>query len=370
MKKKFSRHWPYLITGPVLSFMLILFWYFNQNYLSQDKTAAVLLLENPVLTFGLIIFGSFISAFIFGEFGLKTPLTYEPLVFSLLGGFLMGVGATVAAMSVHSAVLFNLAGIFNLTAFMITKGWIYAGSMVLGGFLGSKLLIYLTLKTKYLKKDFFIPRAFTLKRNQRIIFYLLICLYVFLILAILLFSKLDFKGRISFILASMLLIIFGAITERGTICMSSMLKEWFIAASGYVWRNILFTIMCLAFFYQAGLRLSLYQPIVLEKYIQNPNLLIFGSVLMGFGFIFADGCFIGSLWKAGQGNVINMIGILGMLVGIGLSQLSISKVTASLKISNVPNHLDAIMPPLMFLALLWIAGILLFLIFKPKHYRY
>jgi hypothetical protein len=159
MIKKYLRHWSFLITGPILAFLLVLFWYFNQSYLSQTKGPVALLLENPILTFGLIIFGAFISAFISGEFSIKTPVTYEPLIFALVGGILMGCGAVIAAMSVHSVVLFNLAGIFNLTAFMITKGWIYAVCMILGGFVGARLFKYLILKTKHLKKDFLYTRG-------------------------------------------------------------------------------------------------------------------------------------------------------------------------------------------------------------------
>lgn len=331
-----------------------------------------MLLENPILTFGLIIFGAFISAFISGEFGIKTPVTYEPLIFSFVGGILMGCGAVLAAMSVNSVVLFNLAGIFNLTAFMITKGWIYAVCMVFGGSIGAKVFTYLILKTGRLKKDFFIPEALLAEKNQRIIFFVLVSLFTLFVLAIGIFSVLILQEKISFILAIILLVLFGIIVERGTICMSSMLKEWFIARSAYVWRSVLFTIMCLAFLYQAGLKMSLYQPIEMEKHIQNLDLLIIGSFFMGFGFIFSDGCFIGSLWKAGQGNIINIGGILGMLIGIGISQLGIAQFMAVKKgvASQAPNYLNSIMSPVLFLILLWVIGILLLAAFKEKHYRY
>jgi uncharacterized membrane protein YedE/YeeE len=370
MKENWRAHWSYLITGQILASALILFWYFNQNYLTQEKNQIVLLLENPLLTFGLISFGAFISAFIFGEFSIKTPITYEPLIFSFIGGIIMGIGAVLAAMSVHSVVLFNLAGVFNLTAFMITKGWVYMAFMILGGFAGSKLLVFLTLKTGSLKKNFFIPKVLTTKRNQKIIFYLFISLFIFFMLLVVLFSKLGTFEKLTFVFTCMFLILFGLIVERGTICMSSMLKEWFISRSAYVWRSVLFTIMCLALLYQIGLKLSLYKGIELERYVNNLDLLIAGSFLMGFGFIFADGCFIGSLWKAGQGNVINMFGIFGMLMGIAVSQMSINTIMPKNRVSIMPNYLSAMIDPFMFLLVLWCLGVLLFIIFKPARYRY
>ena len=374
MRKIYFKHWSFLTTGTLLSLLLIIFWYFNQNFLSQSKGPVVLLLENPILTFGLIIFGAFISASISGEFNIKTPVTYEPLVFALIGGVIMGSGAVIAAMSAHSIVLFNLAGIFNLTAFMIAKGWIYAVCMILGGFVGSKWFSFLILKTARFKKEFFIPKALMKEKNQKVVFITLLSLFSFFVLAIVLFSVLTAQEKIGFFSATVLLVFFGMIVERGTICMSSMLKEWFIAHSSYVWRSVLFTIMCLAFLYQVGLWLSLYPQIQMEQHIRNIGFLMLGSFLMGFGFIFADGCFIGSLWKAGQGNIINIVGIFGMLMGIGVSQ-GVTRLflgtkqgyTSGLAMSN---YLNTIINPILFLVFLWIIGILLLSIFKQKHYRY
>jgi uncharacterized membrane protein YedE/YeeE len=163
------------------------------------------------------------------------------------------------------------------------------------------------------------------------------------------------------------------VTERGTICMSSMLKEWFISHSSYIWRNVLFTIMLLALMYQLGLLFNLYGPVSVEKYISNPLLLMLGSFLMGVGFIFADGCFIGSLWKAGQGNVINMIGIAAMLLGIFSAQILFNNATLKNTITasgGIPNSLTALIKPLWFIMLLWFLGVLLLVVFKPKYYNY
>jgi uncharacterized membrane protein YedE/YeeE len=93
---------------------------------------------------------------------------------------------------------------------------------------------------------------------------------------------------------------------------------------------------------------------------------------MGFGFIFADGCFIGSLWKAGEGNVINVIGIFGLLGGIGTAQLVktifLKKMTEHS--SLISNHLTTILNPVVFLIILWLLGLLLLIVLKRKRYRY
>ncbi len=372
MKKVLARHWSYLLTGPILAVLLILFWYFNQSYLAPGKGTVALFLENPLPTFALIIFGAYIGAILSGEFSVKIPMTFEPLVFSFIGGCVAGIGSVIAEMSVHSVVLFNLAGVFTLPAFMVTKGWIYGLFMVLGGLAGSKLLVLLIPKTARLKREIIVPEILRSRKNHWIVFYPMVAFFAISILVVMLLARLTFSERAGLVLAMVLLVLFGLVTERGTVCMSSMLKEWFISHSAYVWRSVLFTIMCLALLYQVGRLLSLYEPMELESYVTNPVLLVAGSFLMGFGFIFADGCFIGSLWKAGQGNVINVIGIIGLLIGIGVSQFGKSMLGNPTTVSDghIPNDLSSVVSPLIFLIVLWLVGILLLLVFRQKRYRY
>ncbi len=372
MKKTLTRHWSYLLTGPVLAALLIIFWFVNQNYLTSDKGMVALFLENPIPTFGLIIFGAHIGAFLFGEFNIKLPMTFEPLLLSFAGGFVAGAGAAIAEMSVHSAVLFNISGVFTLPAFMITKGWMYGVFMVLGGFVASKLLVLTISKTARYRREISVPEVFQSRKNHRIIFFSLIAIFTIAVLIVLVIPQLTIFEKTGFILAMVLLIVFGFVVERGTVCMSSMLKEWFISRSAYVWRSVLFTIMCLALLYQAGLNLSLYEPIALENYISNPVCLMIGSFLLGFGFIFADGCFIGSLWKAGQGNVINVISLVALVIGIGVVQFGKTLFIKQVNTTPgfIPNYLSSIMSPVLFLVILWVIGIFLFFIFKQRRYRY
>ena len=173
MKNIIRRHWSFLPTGLTLAALLILFWFFNRSYLGTAKGTVASFLENPLSTFILIIFGAYVAASLSGEFSVKLPLTFEPLVMSFAGGFIAGVGAVIAGMSVHSTILFNLAGVFTLPAFMITKGWIYIAFMVLGGAVGSKLLVLLTLKIGRYKREIVLPDALQNRKSQRIIFYVL-----------------------------------------------------------------------------------------------------------------------------------------------------------------------------------------------------
>ena len=372
MRRILYKHWPYLPTGLSLAALLIIFWFFDQTYLGANAGRVTQILENPILTFGLIIFGAYTGAFISGEFSVKIPLNFAPLVMAVVGGFLAGVGAVIAGMSTNSVVLFNLAGVFTLSAFMITTGWIYIAFMILGGFAGARLFVWAISKIPAVKRTIPVPGVLASKSNQRITFFALLIILVISVFVVLLLPQLNISTKLGLITAVLLLMLFGFVVERGTICMSSMLKEWFISRSAYVWRSVLFTIMFLALLYQTGLQLHLYESIVVEDYVQSPGFLILGSFLMGFGFIFADGCFIGSLWKAGEGNVINVIGIFGLLGGIGTAQvvktIFLKKMTEHS--SLISNHLTTILNPVVFLIILWLLGLLLLIVLKRKRYRY
>jgi len=369
MKKVISRHWSFLPTGLGLAVLLIVFWFFNQSYLAPAKGAVAATLENPLPTFALILLGAYVAASLSGEFSLKAPLTVEPLVLALAGGFVAGAGAVIAEMSIHSVVLFSLAGVFTLPAFLIVKGWVYIAAMALGGLVGARLLVLVIVRTGRGQRELKLPVAWRVRAESRKGLFVVGGLFAAGLVAASL-APLAAPEKLGLMLAMVLLALFGFVAERGTVCLSSMLKEWFISHSAYVWRSVLFTIMCLALLYQAGLSLRLYQPIALEDSISNPALLLVGSFLMGLGFVFADGCFIGSLWKAGQGNLVNVAGIAGLLVGMGMLQAARKLVPLAPVPTEIPNHLDTIARPWLWVGILWAAGLLALFVFRPKRYRY
>jgi hypothetical protein len=362
----YGRHWSYLPTGLVLSALLIVFWYLNRHYLAAGRGPVAGFLENPLPTFALIIYGAFVAARVAGEFGIRLPLTFEPLLLAAAGGVVAGVGSVVAGMSVSSVVLFNLAGVFTLPAFMITQGWIYAALMIAGGALASRLLVVTTLQMGRLKREINLPVVLTGGRTLRLVMVVLTVLFAAALGA----SLLRPQAGAELAVAMCLMVAFGFVVERGTVCMSSMVKELFISRSAYVWRSVLFTVMCLALFYQLGLQMGLFGPILVDAAVTAPVLLAAGSFLMGFGFVFADGCFIGSLWKAGQGSAVNMVGILGLVAGIGAARTLDSLFSRFPASGTIPNHLGGAIGPWLPVGVLWVVGAVLLVRFRRKRYRY
>ena len=367
MSSLIRRHWYYLPAGLFLSAILIVFWYVNRDYLAPGGATAFFL-ESPLPAFGLMIVGAFVAASLAGEFAIKMPLTVEPMIFGLVGGFLAGAGSVVAAMSVSSVVLFNLAGVFTLPAFMITKGWLYLAFMIAGGAVGSRLLVLITLRLATARREISVPKVLN-DRRSRLFLYALAGIFVLAMVAAFVLPAAA-ERRASVLLGIGLMAMLGFASERGTICMSSMLKELFISKSAYVWRNVLFTIMCLALFYQLGLQLKLYAPIEVDSIVAAPLLLAAGSFIMGLGFVFADGCFIGSLWKAGQGNVVNMAGLVGLIVGIGAMQMLGKFVPLPVSASSIPNELGSMANSWLLVTALWALGLSALLLFRRERYRY
>ena len=368
MRNALHRHWSSIPAGIVLSVILIAFWSVNRDYLTRGPGSGALFLENPLPAFGLMVFGAFVAASIAGEFAIKAPLTIEPIIFALVGGVVAGAGAVIAGMSVYSVVLFNLAGVFTLPAFMITKGWVYLVFMIGGGAVGSRLLLLTTVRLGRATREISVPKSLN-ERNSRLVYYGLAVVFavVMLVVFVLLAPP---AQRVPAVLSMGLMVLLGLAAERGTICMSSMLKELFISHSAYVWRSVLFTIMCLALLYQLGLQLSLYGPIEADNFVTAPALLAVGSFFMGLGFVFADGCFIGSLWKTGQGNVINVAGLAGLVVGIGAMQMLARFVPLPSSASSIPNRLASVTDQWVLVAVLWVLGLSALLLFRQKKYRY
>jgi uncharacterized membrane protein YedE/YeeE len=362
------RHWSWLPSGLVLSVILIAFWFVNRDYLTRGPGPGAFFLENPLPAFGLMIFGAFLAASAAGEFAIKAPLTVEPIIFALLGGVVAGVGSVIAGMSVYSVVLFNLAGVFTLPAFMITKGWVYLAFMIGGGAVGSRLLLLTTLKLGRATREISVPKSLN-ERKSRLVYFGLAVVFV-VVMTVVFVLLVPPAQRAPAVLSMGLMVLLGLAAERGTICMSSMLKELFISHSAYVWRSVLFTIMCLALLYQLGLQLRLYGPIEAGNFVTAPALLAIGSFFMGLGFVFADGCFIGSLWKTGQGNVVNVAGLVGLVVGIGAMQMLERFIPLPVSASPIPNRLASVADSWLLVAVLWALGLAALFLFRRKRYRY
>lgn len=272
-----------------------------------DKTGV---LANPLITFGVVMVGANISARSKGKSKLIVPDYPFLMGQSLLGGILMGIGLNMAALPELSNVLAMVHGVFYWVSFLLPQGFVYLTGMLIGGGAALSLQkhIYPQISWGQLTPDMQNNIAKLVKP---------LLAGIFLVVAV--FSiKTIFSGDISYGLISISLALSaGFLLERNRICMGLLMKETLWTKSRATLLKVLATIIVLGVIWST---LGIGAPLVNELTL----LLLLGSFLMGFGYIMSDGCFMGSLWKAGQGNLASFLSILGIFVGAAASSVKIN----------------------------------------------
>lgn len=97
-------------------------------------------IETPILqhggsirNIGLIV-GALLATLLASEFKIKKIKNMKQLLWAMFGGFLMGVGARLANGC-------NVGALFSGLAAMSLSGWIFAISLIIGSFIGCKILL-------------------------------------------------------------------------------------------------------------------------------------------------------------------------------------------------------------------------------------
>jgi len=86
-----------------------------------------------IINLGLIV-GAFLSAAAASQFKIKKIKAGRQVVAALLGGLLMGYGARLAFGC-------NIGAYFSAIASMSLHGWVFGIFILVGAFIGSKLLV-------------------------------------------------------------------------------------------------------------------------------------------------------------------------------------------------------------------------------------
>ncbi len=285
-----------------LAIFLILLFLFSEKNITP-------ILTNPFTTFGLVIIGAYISAFAGKRTSLTVPRYYSTLIQSLAGGFMMGLGFIVAGLPQLSNTLTMIHGVFYWVSFLMPQGFLYLGSVFLGG--GAAALLQ---KQFYPRIRFNVLPDGIHKYVHRWAGYIYMIMAFIVLLAAgktVVFYKSPWLGLtgVAFALAS------GFLLERNRFCMGLLMKEiYFTKAKDTLLKLVAVSVFLAVTWLYFGLKgpssnILKYWPMMI------------GSFLMGFGFILADGCYMGSLWKAGQGNTASLFSVTGIFVGAGISSV-------------------------------------------------
>ena len=108
-------------------------WAYFASEKSQATLAAGFLQDGASIRNVGIVFGALIATLFASQFKIKKLKSLKQVVAAVLGGFLMGYGARLAAGC-------NIGALFTATSALSLSGWIFAAFLLVGAFIGSKLL--------------------------------------------------------------------------------------------------------------------------------------------------------------------------------------------------------------------------------------
>lgn len=109
-------------------------WYYFTNYDDIFRTDGDLLNNFYTILIVSVILGSLISILLASEFKIKRIKNKKQLFFGLTGGILMGYGTRIAFGC-------NLGAFFSAIPSMSAHGWVFGVFMIIGAWIGSKILI-------------------------------------------------------------------------------------------------------------------------------------------------------------------------------------------------------------------------------------
>jgi len=107
-------------------------YYFSSSGAQQTLDAGVLNNSGSLMNFGIAA-GALLAALLASQFKFKKIKSVKQVFAAVLGGLLMGYGARLAGGC-------NIGALFSSIASLSLSGWVFALFLLVGAFIGSKLL--------------------------------------------------------------------------------------------------------------------------------------------------------------------------------------------------------------------------------------
>lgn len=253
-------------------------------------------LESPLthrlsLMNGALVLGAMAAAMLSGQFR-PQPAPRLELVWALVGGCLMGIGAALAGGC-------TTGGFFNPVMYASPAGWVMAVGLLAGAALGLKLLFKAIEHIEWGTKP---PADWPMGAQAKSLFP---WLGLLLALALIGVAVLAYRsGHDAWALRAAVGLsgfAIGFVMHRSRLCFARAFREPFVTAEGQMTKAVLLALAL-------GLLLSalLFQKKVIDPYLAIPATFWLGSLagglIFGVGMVFGGGCASGSLWRMGEGH--------------------------------------------------------------------
>lgn len=237
-----------------------------------------------------LLAGAFCAALISRQFRINRPPPLE-YVWAIVGGCLMGLGATLAGGC-------TVGGFFMPLIFLSPAGWVMLIGLTIGAIIGMKCLLW-TLS--HISCGMTAP---TVKPAKFTRWYAMAGLVIMILIAAWAIIWWSSNNEMKSMRAYMIPIGFaiGFIIHRSRFCFARVIREPFMTGEGEMTRA-----MMLAIALGTPVAAIMFSQDSIDPYIAIPARFwigsLIGGIVFGTGMVFAGGCASGSLWRAAEGHL-------------------------------------------------------------------
>ena len=320
----FGKSWPMWIGCILLSALSILLFMFytpwgqsgGVNAIGQSLLAPAIqvfdstysvsdFMNNPVAILAITTFlGAMSSAFFAKQYAWRIPPVGE-LAKGLLGGMIMGVGFVVGSGC-------TLGGFYSGVPSLSFGALFFTSGLIIGTFFAVKWLNFEISKFPRISSGKTLTINFwSGKKYFQPILGIIILLLGFSVMFLFVYAP-D-KPLYIFVTAFAFFgVLIGFILQRSRFCIVRALREMFLTGDSEAMTAVLGGLVVGLIGFTAISFLTPGKIGFVSENVWSAGLL--GGTIFGFGMVIAGGCVVGSLWRAGEGQVKLMLSVIGMMI--------------------------------------------------------
>ena len=322
----FGQSWPMWIGAILLSSLSILLFMFYEpwgqsggvNAIGQSIMAPFIqvvdssysagdFLNSPFALLGITtFFGAMASALLARQYAWRIPPVGE-LFKGLLGGLIMGVGFVIGSGC-------TLGGFYSGIPSLSLGAFFFTGGLVIGTFFAVKWLNYELEKFPGISSGK--TRNFAFKSDNKYFQPILGVLALLLgFSTIFMYEYAPEKTLyIQVIGFAFFGVLIGFILHRSRFCIVRALREMFISGDSTSIVAVLAGLLVSLVGFSA---ITFSDPSKVNYLFVATNFWVMGllgGTIFGFGMVISGGCVVGSIWRAGEGQVKLMLSVIGMMI--------------------------------------------------------
>lgn len=320
----FGQSWPMWVGAILLSSLSILLFMFYEPWgqsggvhaIGQSLMAPIIqivdssysandFMNSPFAILGITtFFGAMSSALLARQYAWRVPPVGE-LIKGLLGGMIMGVGFVIGAGC-------TLGGFYSGIPSLSLGAFFFTGGLVIGTFFAVKWLNFELEKFPGISSGK--TKNFSFKSDNKY-FQPILGVIVFLLgfSVLFLYEYAPEKDLYIWVIAfGFIGLLIGFILHRSRFCIVRALREIFISGDSTAIVAVLAGLIVSLVGFSA---ITFLDPLK-EGFVSNNfwSKGLLGGTIFGFGMVIAGGCVVGSIWRAGEGQVKLMLSVIGMLI--------------------------------------------------------